>query len=226
MNFRALLIALLSLVGLGTLWAVVAQHQRLTNLRAQQNELVTNAETAASTNASGTPETEAASSAVPLELLRLRNEVAQLNRRVRELSAARSENERLHAQAGAHLTNSVPGKVLPAGYIRKSQARMAGFNTPEDTLQTFLWALANRDLDTLYQTLIPEAAQQMQAVVQRSGTERFFEEARSLPGAAITGRQLLSDGSTELMVQFVPDLPTNRISARLINGQWKINLPR
>jgi hypothetical protein len=154
----------------------------------------------------------------------LRNEVSQLNRRLRELSAVRSDNERLHVQVATR-TNSAAGNALPPGYIRKSQAQKAGFNTPEDTFQTFLWALAHSDLDTLYQTLTPEAAQELQTMIQRTEPAGFFEAARALPGAAITSRQQLPDGSTELAVQIAPGV-TSHISARLINGQWKITSPR
>ena len=41
-------------------------------------------------------------------------------------------------------TNSSSG-TLPPGYVRKRQARLVGYNTPEDTIQSFLWAVQNHD---------------------------------------------------------------------------------
>jgi len=84
-------------------------------------------------------------------LLRLRNEVSRLTGRKRELTGALTENESLRAQLARRATNSPAGTGLPAGYIRKNQAKMAGYNTPEDTIQSLLWALNNRDFPNLLQ---------------------------------------------------------------------------
>ena len=49
------------------------------------------------------------------------------------------------------------GIQLPPGYIRKSEARMVGYSTPDDTLQSFLWAIQNRDLTNVLQALAPDS---------------------------------------------------------------------
>ena len=86
-----------------------------------------------------------------LEVLRLRSQVGQLERRKRELAAVTEESKRLQAQLSTKATNVTSGVALPAGYIRKSEAKYAGFGSPEDSLQSFLWAIEHRDLRTLMQ---------------------------------------------------------------------------
>src|SRR5205814_6918127 len=103
-------------------------------------------ETEASPNAAATPSD---APPVSLELLRLRNDVARLAGRRRELAGVRAENERLSVQLAARGTNSSVRTGLPPNYMRKAQARLVGYNTPEETVQSFLWAVQNHDFTNL-----------------------------------------------------------------------------
>ena len=232
MKMRLFLNVFLCVACLAACWTAIDQHGQLTRLEARERELARQSSGESAQSAPATSDSNAASPAavpvtvdVPVELLRLRNESGQLSRRIQELEGMRAENQRLNAQVASHRAEAATGPVLPAGYIRKSKAQRTGFNTPEDAFQTFLWALANHDLDTLYESLVPESSEQMKAMVEKSGAEQFFEEARSFPGGAITDRQTLPDGSIKLMIQIVPDGASEAFTARQINGQWKISMP-
>ena len=48
------------------------------------------------------------------------------------------------------------GFQLPPGYVRKRDARLVGFNTPEDTLQSLLWAIQNHDLAKVLEAFTPD----------------------------------------------------------------------
>jgi hypothetical protein len=232
MKKRALSSMVPTVICLVVCWAAVVQHRQLTLLQARERELIGQPSGESAQPPTQTPDPGAATqsavsatAAVPSELLRLRNEISQLNRRARELEGVRAENQRLTAQLGSRQAGSTTGPALPAGYIRKSQAQKVGYNTPEDAFQTFLWALANRDVNTLYESLVPGSSQQLASTVEKQGADKFFDEAGKLPGAAITDKQTLPDGSIKLMIQILPEATSVPMTAEQINGQWKISMP-
>ena len=222
---------LLTLLGLGLLIATVAmvgkQRQQLGELRNQAQELQSRTE--ALTN-EASAEAESPVAAAPpagpsLELLRLRSQVGQLERRKRELSMAPEENKRLQKQMTAKGTNA-PGVVaLPAGYIRKSEAKLVGFGSPEDSVQSFLWAIEHRDLPTLMQFLGPERAKQMAAEMERRGSnEEFWKEMSIFPGLHVIRREPKEDGTIVLTVQIAPndESSTQKMPFKQIDGQWRL----
>jgi hypothetical protein len=99
-----------------------------------------------------------------------------------------------------------------------------GCSTPEDTVQTVLWAIQNRDMATLLTVLTPEAAEKLQA--QMDGKQDFFQGSEAIVGVNVVSRQQLADGSIELMVDANNDSHPQPIRFRLINGQWKAEEPR
>jgi hypothetical protein len=236
MNGRVLLGGLLSLVCLAALWSVWDQRSQLTSLRAEQQQamarLVAPADRAASAGpaesaGAGSADRSAAPAPTP-ELLRLRSEVTRLTERRRELAGVRAENERLRAQLASRGTNGSGGFQLPSGYIRRRDARMMGFGSPEDTLQTLLWAIQNHDLTNMLQAFTPERAEALraQAGESREANERLFNEAQGPVGVRIVNRkQNASDGSITLELEVVPEEAGPRITFRQINGQWKVGEP-
>ncbi len=235
MNARVGLTGLLSVVCLATLWGVIAQRQRLSAMQREEQRLLAQftaaaqpaaASTAADTNSNpafGRPAVAPASA----ELLRLRSEVNRLTQRRRELSGVRLENEQLRAQLASRGTNAASGSSLGPGYMRKTQARMVGYNTPEDTIQSFLWAVQNHDLTNLLQAFTPVAAQQMQANVQESGrsVEEFFQGTEAFVGLGVRSRQQLPDGSMVVTLEVAPGIPPQDVRFELVNGQWKLATP-
>jgi len=149
--------------------------------------------------------------------LRLRSQVNQLNTRVRELSQIQTENARLLAEVAKRGTNT---------YIRKTQARMAGYNTPAATMETFLWSLQNRDLPALLQCFAPEAAQIVKnaADKERSGND-FFHSTEGFIGLGITSQEQLPDGTWQLEAQIAPQIPSVHLNLRQLNGEWKLISP-
>lgn len=229
MKLHPVLIAISLFVSAATLALAVAQHRELASLRAQEIALIT--------QRAETP--PAVPQAVPdnlqllvtqrhtpsVELLRLRGEVGLLERRKRELADARPQNEQLRAQLATKSTNAPGGIVLPPGYIRKAGAKFVGSNTPEDTIQSLLWAIQNQDTARFLQMFNPELARRMEARIQdRGSSEEFFEEAKSLPGMRITKSERVADDVVELTVEILPGDVTNQPKLRLkqVAGQWKL----
>ena len=155
MKNRTRLIWLLSGIAVAATVGVCIQGKELSQLRSNRTQLL-NGDSTAPEPVAGTPPPEAPSSPAgdqQSELLRLRNEISQLNRRKKELANISAENSRLKAELQ---TKAAASKRVP-GYIRRSEAVMAGFARPEDTLQTFLWAVRNGDTNTLFQTFTTTA---------------------------------------------------------------------
>jgi len=235
MSVRGRLAGYLVIVCVAILWGVSAQRTQLAGLRAgHQHLLVQMAMREGNLASPGTAEAAGAGSAsVPAspapapELLRLRNEVTRLTERRRELAGVRAENEQLRAQLAARGTND-PGKSQsPPGYVFKSQARFVGYNTPEDTVQSMLWAVRNHDLTNLLQAYTPEAAQKIQGELARSPglIEEWFRLSADVPGVRVPDGYKTNADTIYLGLEFVPGLSGTSIPLRQTNGQWKLDWP-
>jgi hypothetical protein len=206
------------------LWGILAQGRQLSELQAEQKRLesarsITNA-SAAEAIASPTPE-------VPRELLQLRAEVARLSQQKRELSSVRAENERLRLQLENRRTNSAARKGGVAVYIRRSEAKWVGYNTPEDTLQSLFWATQNHDLEKVFEAFTPEVAARGKEEIVRSGrsTDEIFKDKALPPGFRIAGRHENGDDSVQLEVEIAPETPAELFLFRQIGRQWKLESP-
>ena len=236
MNRRVLLGGFFVVACLANLWGVWGQRSQLAGLRAEHQQVLAQLAARADRSAStGTAEPACPSPVPPQpalvatpELLRLRNEVTRLTERRRELAGVRAENERLRAQVASRGANGPGGFKLPPGYVRKSEARMVGYSTPDDTLQSMLWAIQNRDLTNLLQAFTPEMAKEFRTGIAQSNQsiKKYFDEAGAFVGMAVVGRkQDTNDGSIAVEVEEVPGVSCPPITLRQINGQWKIAGP-
>ena len=230
MNQRTLLSGFLFMVCLAVICGIALQQGQLTRLRAEERQLLAQQAAVRPAPAQTTavsPPTRLAAFPVPSELLRLRSEVTRLIERRRELAGARAENERLRAQLGSQGTNAAAGTRPPPGYVRKSEARMVGYNTPEDAIQSFLWAAQSHDLTNLLQAFTPYAADQIRNRIQQSNrtVEDYLRQTGVAPGMAILSREQQSDGSLELEVEIGPGVPHQHIWLEQVGGQWKIGQP-
>jgi hypothetical protein len=223
------LLGIVCLVALGGLWV---QRGQLGSWRAEHEQLLAQQEAKAAGAAapaaaeSAPAETPQPTLVVTPELLRLRNEVTRLTERRLELASVRSENERLRAEVASRGTNANGGLRLPPGYIRKTEARMVGYRTPEDTLQSLLWAVQNHDLTSLLQAFTPEVADQIRSQAGESTESRadFWNKSAALVGLRLVKRDAVNiDGSVVGEVEVLPDMPHEQLTFRQTNGQWKVS---
>ncbi len=161
------------------------------------------------------------------ELLQLRRQHTELNRRMRELGAV----ETRHAELSRRLATSrddpdSPSVVLPEGYMLRREAVNRGLASPEASLETFLWALENRDESTLFRTLTPESANEWGERMTRQGKEEMWNEAAAVPGFKIHDTESQPDGSLKVQLLIIPgEEPTRNppsLTMRNINGEWRI----
>jgi len=222
MKFHLIVFIAAVLASLGMVGGVYVQGRRLTQLRIEQQRLVgqfSGAEPApalpASENVEVTPSME-----VPNELLQLRNEVSQLNRRNRELEGVGAENLSLKQQLAARGTNRMD---LGAGFIRQSEARMAGYETPEATLETFLWAIRTRNQSAVLEALSSDTVKDINA--RLGGTDDLFKGSEMLFGLRMVRKEVLPDGTIAAVLEVTPDLPPAMVLFRQLNNQWKMSWP-
>ncbi len=225
---RTLVIVLSIGVCVAMIVAVMKQRGQLAAVRAERTQLLARLaapvevpmSVALASDQSGARNSHSPS----MELLKLRAEVSRLGNRKRELGNVRSESERLQGQKSPRGTNVSGAFVLPAGYIKKSEAKFVGYNSPEETIQSFLWAIQNKDAAKFLEALSPDQAKQLEARMQsRESIEAFFNEAGSLPGMNILGKEAGENGEVVLTVEIMPgDEPKPKIPFKQIAGQWKM----
>jgi hypothetical protein len=219
------------------LWGILAQGRQVSELRAEQKRLES-ARPATDASHAEIIATPIPTPDVPRELLQLRAEVARLSQQQRELSAARQENQKLRQQLENRRTNHA-AKHLGSSYIRTSDAKWVGYNTPEDTLQSLFWAAKNRNVEKFLEGLTPETVDDLKNQIGKSDNptaaiESLLENAVDLPPVfEIVGREQLPDGSIGLRVQIVRgnaddsravDTP-EPLGFKQIGGQWKLSKP-
>jgi hypothetical protein len=232
MNGRVLFGCFLVVVCVATLWVVWGQRSEHAGLRAEHAQLQAQLATRTDGPEALAAEPAGADTASPQpplvvtpELLRLRSEVTRLTERRNGLAGVRAENDRLRAQLASWGTNGPGGFQLPPGYLRRSQAQMVGFNTPENTLQTLLWAIQNHDLTNQLLALTPDRVEQMRTRVDQTNESiaEFFHDAAGFIGMGVLSRtQDTQDGSIVLEVEVIPGTPHEKITFRQVNGEWKI----
>jgi hypothetical protein len=216
MKSRRFLLTLSLAACVAMLCAVAFRHQQVVHLRAEQQQKLANAAIAADP-APVSPVT--ASQSVSREVLQLRNQVAQLRRRRDELLPVRAEHEQLVLQLSARGKNA---SALPPNYIRKADARLVGYDSPEATLQSFLYAIRNHDLTNFFQAFTPEGAARLKSQGPQF-LEKTLADSQALIGLSILGREQPQQDFIEANVQILPGLPPTPIYFRLINNQWKMD---
>ena len=151
------------------------------------------------------------------ELLQLRSEITRLTQRKRELAGVSTEHDNLRTRLAAHKSGD------GARLLIASKARMAGYNTPEDTMESLLWAMQHGDLTNFVQAFAPEVAQALPIQTPEAWTKALNEFHEQFAGLRILGRQELPDGVVELRVNLVGrDEGEQPLHFKQVNGQWKI----
>ncbi len=141
---------------------------------------------------------------------------------VAKLLPVRAEHDRLVLELAARGTNA---SGLPRNFIRKSEARLVGYNSPEATLQSFLYAIRNRDLTNFFQAFTPEGVSRLksQGLESPDRLEKLFDESQDLIGLSILDREQRQQDLIAANVQILPGLPPTQILFRLVNSQWKMD---
>jgi len=232
MKSRLFIVGPLTLLCLGALWGVVAQQRSLSALQ-REDKLLQGRIADAPMRTRETPERapqEPSATAVTVssELLKLRSEVTRLTERKLALTGVTAENKMLRARVATLATNTPASADLPPGFLLRTNARLVGYGTADDTLQSLMWAIQNLDFTNFLQAFEPRTAEQLRAVAEAHGSsgESMLEQAREeFVGMSVLSRHELPDGSLELEVDSGTPAGAQPMHFRQIDGQWKLLAP-
>lgn len=164
----------------------------------------------------------ALSAAEKIQLMTLRSRVTELSEIKRRAAKVTAENTALSNQAAT--LNQLASRTFPPGWVRRGDAKSAGFGSPEAAFESFLWALEHRDTNVLYQALVPEMHEALARRWQSAGPEQFWKEGSLIPGFRLTQVTTIGEGEVRMEIEMVPGMPLSQVPAIRTNGQWRIRL--
>jgi hypothetical protein len=161
------------------------------------------------------------------ELLRLRNEVAQFRA---NRDAKRAEEEL--ARARGNQSQAAASKVVvPAEgqSIPSSDWRFMGYETPEATLISGLWAMKEGQLVGLMDTFTPEERKRFEAQMQEKSEgemlQRLQKEFAQVNGLRVVGQHELPSGEVVLDVYLEGIGKLKKYQMSQVNNEWKAGGP-
>jgi hypothetical protein len=163
------------------------------------------------------------------ELLRLRNQAAQLR-------AATNELEQLRAQIGqsraSAQTAGVPGTAsatAAAELVPREAWGFAGYTTPEAAFQSTIFAHSQGDYDTFLASLTGDLARDNKEVLESKTPEGFAEYLRQgtakITSYRILEREEISPEETVLVIYEAGINDMERVLMRKVGNEWKLAGP-
>lgn len=198
--------------------------QSLAEARAEKDRLVRQAAEpgAGAVRERGLPgdATAVLSSDERLELMRLRRDVTELKVRRRELAGLTAEADALRSKL-ASLTHRT-ARQLPPGYVRMADARHRGTATPEAAVETFFWAMANRDPAAFLSVMPVEDLEGLRRKIDSGGADEVFPQKTTVPGFRVADREQLSPDEVRLHLELVPGSTVPmRLRRDPSDGAWR-----
>jgi hypothetical protein len=161
------------------------------------------------------------------ELLRLRGEVGVLRKQKDEVEKLRAESRQLHAAQNSH--PPTPSQTAP-DYFPKESWSFAGYANPEDTFQTFSWALQQGDVKTLLDSLSPEKRAEMaKEFAEKPETtiaQELIQSTRRHKGFRILEKQMVSEDESVLTVYVYAEGRNSvmKLAFKRFGNEWKYDL--
>jgi len=230
---RALIVVLVVGLAVG-LTIQTLRHSRL----AAQNEILARqvAELHARSGSVPTPTTGALANAMSDEergeLLRLRNQAAQLRSATNELQQARkqidqlqADNEQLKTASSSRVGTSAAAN---AGGMRQREAwQFLGYATPEACLESVLYGISKADYNTIMGSLTPEEAQRLQKQFEAANkspeevAEKIRREMAKATSYQVLERRDVSPNESILLIYAGGEDKVQPVLLQKIGEEWK-----
>jgi hypothetical protein len=213
--------------------AVVTQTLRVSRLSAENETLrrelqAAQAQASETSNRPAQANVPAASEEDRSELLRLRNQAAQLKQATNELQKLRTQVQQLQvaSQQAPTAPAANPNSPGVAGPVPRESWAFAGYATPEATLQSAIFAMSQGDYQTFLTAMTPEEAARMQQSSRGKTPEQVAEEGRRetarIKSFQVLGREELAPD--RVMLQVYADGGDNkvqRVMMQKVGDEWK-----
>ena len=162
------------------------------------------------------------------ELLRLRNQAAQLRAATNELRQLRAQLNQSRAAVqtpGAAATSTGAGAEL----VPRETWSFAGYATPQAAFHSTMFAHSQGDHQTFLASLTGDLARDNQKELNNKTPEQFSENLRR-ETAKFTGYRILemdevSPEETVLMIYYAGESDTEKVRMRKIGDEWKVAGP-
>jgi hypothetical protein len=161
------------------------------------------------------------------ELGKLRDEVRRLRSRTNDLQTMRTELRRLSAQLSAarnSMTSNAPPDVPGDDIHPRDTWKFAGFDTPEDAVESATWAISQGDEDSYLESLSPELQNEMESeLADGSFADVGPLELKNATGFRIVDRESISDD--EQIITIYVDGQADETPLTLVRTAdgWKIS---
>ena len=227
LDMRALMVGIVIGLAAGLLF----QELRYRNLGKLNRQLAVNVEQLQKQIAAGEPAVLSVmrtDNEEQSELLRLRNQAAQLRTATNELRQLRAQLNQ--SRASAQTPGAAPG---PAGATAELVPREAwsfsGYATPQAAFHSTMFAHSQGDHQTFLASLTGDLARDNQKELNNKTPEQFSENLRR-ETAKFTGYRILemnevSPQETVLMIYYAGESDTERVTMRKIGDEWKLAGP-
>src|SRR5260221_7345995 len=110
-------------------------------------------------------------------------------------------------------------------YVGKETCANVGFAAPENTVQTFVWAISNGNPEQFVQCFTPESARRLEQHPDQFRKEFFGETNpfRKVNGFRIAERTSVAEGKMRLGIQMVANGAVMPLDLRRVGNEWKID---
>jgi hypothetical protein len=156
------------------------------------------------------------------DLPRLRNEVGQLRKQTADLDKLRADHERLLAKISAGQSSQSTVPALPADYISRDALQDVGLSSPENTMQTFLWAMSTGNMKRLMQCSANDQNQPRSDAELEAEGQDLAKQFSAFPGYRVAEKTNLAPDEIQLGIQASPGGVVAPIKFKFDGGQWKL----
>jgi hypothetical protein len=162
------------------------------------------------------------------DIHKLRNEVRQLREQAKGLAQVQSENQRLKGMMGSR-TNTTPPVATSQPLTTLDQVAYLGLETPEATLQSFLWAVRQENVQAFRNCLTPERQKEIESQSEEEIRAKMKEMKSQFKGFQIAAKKEISTDEVQLGLQVSvenqQEQPKTALTFKRIDYQWKLDAP-
>ena len=161
------------------------------------------------------------------EILRLRNQAAQLRTATNELRQLRAQLNQ--ARASAQTPGAAQGSAAAAELVPRETWSFAGYATPQAAFQSTMFAHSQGDHQTFLASLTGDLARDNQKELNNKTPEQFSENLRR-ETAKFTGYRILemdevSPEETVFMIYYAGESDTEKVTMRKVGDEWRLAGP-